>query len=124
MAMETTTAVAVWGAALSTGLAAVKGVEFWRDRPRLRVGSGVSINRDVPHPLIRIEVTNNGRQPVTIVEAGFVAQTEYTIDGKGGEEQPVQRKIELSDGTPRPGSARRTRPLRDVVHDRTPDVAR
>jgi len=100
--MSITTALAIWGAFLSSVLGAVKLLEFWRDRPTLRVEANLSITMDVPHPLLSITVSNRGRQPVTIVQAGFLVDADVTLTGKSGVETPGQLKLRIDGGEIQP----------------------
>lgn len=111
--------VAIWGAALSTILGLVKFYEFWRDRPRLAVSAHMERDRQTYHPILGVDVANNGRQPTTILEAGFMpAASEYTINAPDGSDLPVNMPIRIDDGEVRlvaPGGVVRYRMLFDNV---------
>jgi len=74
----------IYGACLSSILAFFKILEFWKDRINVQVR--VSGNFRIEHPdhplnpfgdhsLVRIEICNKGRRPVTITHAGFIMPT-------------------------------------------------
>jgi hypothetical protein len=98
-----TTVLAIWGAAVSTLLGIVKLVEFWRDRPRLRILVQAHINEDEPYPLLSIIVSNRGRQPITIVEAGFLVDADVTMTlERTGREVTGQNKLRIDGGQIQP----------------------
>jgi hypothetical protein len=43
---------------------------IWRDRPRLKLGFGVTTSTSEPHG-VWLSIRNDGRQPITVREAGF-----------------------------------------------------
>jgi hypothetical protein len=81
--------LAIWGAAISTLVAASQLTVFVRDRPKLEVGVTLSIRAD-QMPVLTLNVANHGRQPVTIVKAAFlVAAGEYTFTNVTKGTEPV-----------------------------------
>jgi len=65
-------AIAIYGAALSTGLAAIKILEFLRDRPVVTVSLCLEARgpNDPRGPYLVTTAVNKGRRPVTIEEIG------------------------------------------------------
>ena len=80
--------IALYGAILSTILAILKGYEYWRDQPRLRVDAGIgelTLNLKIPDagvmwkdaaahtghpPFLAVKVANIGRHPVIVQRIG------------------------------------------------------
>jgi hypothetical protein len=103
MAIDLTKGLAIWGAILSTILAILKIVEFYKDRAniKVRVKGGYYVY-PANHPknpygdksLVSITASNNGRRNVTLKKAGLLMP-------RGGKYLvPVGsiKSIELSEG--------------------------
>lgn len=88
-----TTFLAIWGAVLSTLLAIFESIRFFLDRSRLRVTPELTIN--VRGAWMRAVVTNRGRRPTTVTEAGFEVLAHHTIMGADGNASGVRRWIKL-----------------------------
>src|SRR4051794_38521776 len=62
--------LALIGALTGPPAALAQTISVWRDRPLLRVGFGVNTQLGGP-PSVWVEIRNDGRQPITVKEAGF-----------------------------------------------------
>lgn len=94
-----TTFLAIWGAALSTILALFESIRFYLDRPRLQVLP--QLNVSVAGAVMRAVVTNRGRRPTTVTEAGFRVLVEHTATVlRTGQQFGIDRWIKL-EGTPK-----------------------
>jgi len=78
-------ALAIWGAVTGTAALGPRIFEFLRDRPKLSVSANARVTLDTPAS-IAVHVANNGRQPTTITEAGFVVAVEYEFRNQRWEE--------------------------------------
>lgn len=94
-----TTAIAIWGAVLSTLLGVLQGLTYWRDRPRLYITAHTTqaVNQ---FPKIRISVANRGSRTTTLVEVGFLMSAETTAQAETGPAFTLEPRITLP-GTPR-----------------------
>lgn len=70
--------LAIWGAITGTAALSLRLIEFLRDRPKLSVRANANIREGEPAS-ISVAVANNGRQPTTIVDAGFVVAVEFEM---------------------------------------------
>jgi hypothetical protein len=76
-------------------------------------------NLDTYHPVFGIDAANRGRQPTTLVEAGFIpCASKYTIETKTGTELQVNMPIRVDAGELKlvqPGGIARYRLIFDGV---------
>jgi hypothetical protein len=81
--MDGTTALAIWGAFTGTVSVVFQGVTSFRDRVHLNVN--VRTQQTALEDVLLIEVSNRGRQPTTIIEAGFLvkAAADFEVVGRG-----------------------------------------
>jgi len=76
--MDSTAALAIWGAITGTLSVGVQAATHFRDRVKLNVN--VKFTQTEETDLLIIEVSNRGRQPTTITEAGFLIKSEVTYE--------------------------------------------
>ena len=77
-AVDGTAALAIWGAITGTASVGVQAGTHFRDRVKLNVN--VKFTQTEGTDLLIIEVSNRGRQPTTITEAGFLVKSEVTYE--------------------------------------------
>jgi hypothetical protein len=94
-----TTALAIWGAVVSTFLGLLQAITYWRDRPQLHITA--KANQTVnQQPKIGISVSNRGSRTTTLVEVGFLVDAEAMVQGNSGAPFSLEPRITLP-GTPR-----------------------
>jgi hypothetical protein len=97
--MDGTVALALWGAITGTVSVGVQAATHIRDRVKLNVN--VRFFQSEQEDRLIIEISNRGRQPTTITEAGFLVKSEVTYEV---EERKIVNTAPLSirwdDGTP------------------------
>lgn len=76
--MDGTTVLAFWGAVTGTASVGVQTATHFRDRVKLSVTAKFKQTED--EDLLIIEVSNRGRQPTTITEAGLLVKSEVTYE--------------------------------------------
>ena len=81
--MDATLTIALWGAATGTGSVGIQAANHRRDRPQLHVEVGFTNSRTGTQQLW-IRVSNGGRQPITVVEAGFLVKVSTRFVASGG----------------------------------------
>lgn len=69
--------VAIWGAITGTAALALNGAKEIRDRPDLRMSFSYGV--DVDGAWWQVSVTNHGRRPVTVVEAGVLIALDFKM---------------------------------------------
>ena len=67
---------------------------FVRDRPQLAIGHQATANEDGAY--LAIELANNGRQPTTLIKAGYLIDMEFEISNETKADLPtVPGKFEI-----------------------------
>jgi hypothetical protein len=109
-----TAGVAIWGAITGTAALALNAAKEFRDRPDLRMS--LSYGVDIDGSWWQVAVTNHGRRPVTVVEAGILIALDFitvTTDQNGrateGRFQPTIWTTEEEPYLLQPGDMRRHR---------------
>ena len=91
--MSATDVIAIWGAVSGTVAAVVAIANYLRDRSNLRVkaetvfASDMGAGAEDAHPWLRtvtVEISNLGRQPVTIISVRVVSSRDDRRDNGGG----------------------------------------
>jgi hypothetical protein len=77
--MDTTTALAVLGAVTGTASVGLQASAHFRDRVKLAVGASSTHTIEDVHTL-KLRVSNRGRRPTTLVEAGLLIDMDVRVE--------------------------------------------
>jgi hypothetical protein len=74
--MDLTLAIAIWGAATGTVATVGGSIALLRDKPILEASQRVEVSKAGSRSTMRLvlHVVNNGRQPLSVFDAGFATQ--------------------------------------------------
>lgn len=88
-------AIAVIGAATGVTALAMQVGTYIRDRPQLEIGYRASSNIE-GETYLAIDAANNGRQPTTLIQAGFLVDMKLELSNETKKDLPsVAGKVEI-----------------------------
>lgn len=97
--------IAILGAVTGSLALSLQGATYLRDRPKLAVRYSARASLEAPAEIV-IDVANNGRQPITLTEAGLLLDHEVTMSKPGARGMSGKVRLNLDAGQhrlPAPG---------------------